>query len=124
MTFPSYVQPGTSASSASIRARVRAGVPAGRGLHFFPARVDMFRLLSLLGLQPRDAQQRRRVRVVKSRMQRVRSERCRVVLVELDQGARKVAGGGNSCRVGVGLEFMEARIPARERLQQKGEYRD
>src|SRR6267143_1117866 len=112
MTFPSYVQPGTSLRSASICARARGGVPAGRGLDFFSASFVMFRLLGVLGLQSCDAQQRRRVRVVESRMQRVRSERCRVVLVELDQGARKVAGVGSFCRVGVGLEFMEARIPA------------
>src|SRR6266571_5901362 len=123
MTFPSYVQPGTSESNASIRARARAGVPAGRGLHFLPASVDMFRLLGLLGLQPRDAQYRRRVRIVKGRVQRVRGERRRVVLVELDQGARKVAGVGNSRRVGVRLEFVEARIQTCERLQQKAEYR-
>src|SRR5437660_802879 len=119
MTFPSYLQPGTSLRSASICARVRAGVPAGRGLDFFPARVDMFRLLGVSGLQPRDAQQRRRVRVVESRMQGVGRQRRRIVLVELDQGTRKVAGVGNSRRVGVRLEFVEARIEARERMQKK-----
>src|SRR5258706_49803 len=114
MTFPSYVQPGTSLRSASICARVRAGVPAGRGLDFLPASFDMFRLLGVPGLQARDAQQRRRVRVVKSRVQRGRSERRRVVLVDPDQGARKGAGVGNSLPVGVGLELMQARIPAFE----------
>src|SRR6266853_4768675 len=109
MTFPSYVQPGTSLRSASICARVSAGVPAGRGVDFLAASFDMFRLLGVPGLQARDAQQRRGVRVVKSRVQRVRSERRRVVLVEPDQGARKIAGVGNSCRVGVGLELMQAR---------------
>src|SRR5437899_10008492 len=123
MTFPSYAQPGTSLRSASICARVRAGVPAGRGLLFFPASVDMFRLLGLLGLQPRDAQHRRRVRIVESRVQGVRRQRRCIVLVELDQGTRKVAGVGNSRRVGVRLEFVEARIPTCERLQQKSEYR-
>src|SRR5437667_5340558 len=123
MTFPSYVQPGTSVSNASIRARERAGVPAGRGLHFLPASVDMFRLLGPLSLQPRDAQHRRRVRIVESRMQGVRRQGRGIVLIELDQGAREVAGVGNSCRVGVRFEFVQARIPTRERLQQKGEYR-
>src|SRR3977135_3737994 len=109
MTFPSYVQPGTSLRSASICARARGGVPAGRGLDFFSASFDMFRLLGVLGLQPCDAQQRRRVRVVKSRVQRVRRERRRVVLVELDQAARKVAGVGNSSRAGVSLALMKTR---------------
>src|SRR5882762_8343911 len=118
MTFPSYVQPGTSLRSASICARVRAGVPAGSGRHFFAASVDMF-VLGLKSLQPRDAQHRRRVRIVESRMQGVRRQRRRVVLIELDQGARKVAGVGNSCRVGVRFEFVQARIPTCERLQQK-----
>src|SRR5258708_18523402 len=124
MTFPSYVQPGTFLRSASIRARVRAGVPAGRGVDFIPASFDMFRLLDVPGLQPRDAQQRRRVRVVKNPVQGGCSERCRVFLVELYHGARKVAGGGNSFRVGGGLEFIEARIPTREPLQYKREYHD
>src|SRR5258708_21034174 len=123
MTFPSYVQPGTSLRSASIRARVRAGVPAGRGVDFIPASFDMFRLLDVPGLQPRDAQQRRRVRVVKSRVQGGWSERCPVVLLELDQGARKVPGGGNSCRVGAGPPFMEARTPAPARPHKKAENR-
>src|SRR5438552_6111393 len=123
MTFPSYVQPGTSVSNASIRARERAGVPAGRGLHFLPASVDMCRLLGPLSLQPRDAQHRRGASIVESRMQGIRRQGRRIVLIELGQGAREVEGVGNSCRVGVSFEFVQARIPTCERLQQKGEYR-
>src|SRR6266704_513871 len=116
MTFPSYVQPGTSVSNASIRARERAGVPAGRGLHFLPANVDMFRLLGPLSLQPRDAQHRRRVRIVESRMQGVRRQGRGIVVLDLDPRASKIAGVGNSCRVGVRLALVEARIPTCERL--------
>src|SRR2546421_13062965 len=108
MTCPSYVQPGTSLRSVSICARARAGVPAGRGLHFLPASVDMFRLLGLLGVQPRDAQQRRRGGGVKKRGQKNPGGRAPAFLVEREPGARKGAGGGESCRVGVGPEFMGA----------------
>src|SRR5256885_12014989 len=98
MTCPSYVQPGTSLRSVSICARARAGVPAGRGLHFLPASVDMFRLLGLLGLQPRDAQQRRRGGGGKNRAEKIRRERGRAVLLEVVQGAPDVARIGVSRR--------------------------
>src|SRR5258707_14375383 len=106
MTFPSYVQPGTSLRSASICARVRAGVPAGRGVDFLPASFDMFRLLGVPGLQARDAQQRRRVGGGKNPGPRGRRERRRGVLVEPEQGARKGAGGGDTRPLGVRLELM------------------
>jgi hypothetical protein len=56
-------------------------------------------------------------------MQRVRRQRRRVVLVELDERAHQVGCACVRSGVCVGLEFVLARVQARQRLQEEPEHR-
>jgi Zn-dependent protease with chaperone function len=74
-------------------------------------------------LQSRDANRRRRMRVVERRMQGIGRERCCIVLIELDQRGdqrrRRCVPGGEL----VSLELVPARIRGRQGRQCEREHR-
>ena len=75
-------------------------------------------------LDVRDADRRRRVRVVERRMQRIGRQRRRVVLVQLDERQRECGRRRMARRERVGLELVAARILRRQRLEHEREHRE
>src|SRR4051812_45072777 len=61
------------------------------------------------------------MRVIESRVQRIRREGRGVVLIELHQRPHQLAGARVAGRVLVGLELALARVKARERVQEEEE---
>src|SRR5256885_13704966 len=72
------------------------------------------------GVQPRDAHERRRVRIVERGVERIRRQRAGVVAMELDQGARELGGARVAAREIVRLELVATRPERGERSDEEG----